>query len=393
MGSQPSVSCSDLWSEYFYMAHKLYYFALEQPCLLPDVGIDPSLLTYSGLDSNAALRSYSNELIGKVPGYVDRLGSGLGSMTSFPNAVGLGALVLSVLMELIMMSSTGAADDSYMFRRVFGEEKASGVRDTMTEYMKRHEMHMKDQRLLQKEIQRLEVQLSNHLTVLKNSLLHDGQMGSRGFKIWVNGASFHVQMLIHEARLNAQTRSRATDSVHIIGAAINAYSRDLDRMLEAYRAHLTSTTRIDGDAKCYSHGCQNRKPPLASPRTALSLHRRLTDLRLTDLRLTDLRLTDLRLTDLRLTDLRLTDLRVTDLRLTDLRLTDLRLTDLRVTDLRLTDLRVTDLRLTDLRVTATNPFPGGFVVRRNYLPGIQKTFHLSFTHELTCQIYGCLPCS
>jgi len=226
MGSKPTIDCSPLWSEYDDMALRLYEFALEQPCLLPDVGIDPSLLKYSGLDSNAALRSYSNELIDKVPGYVDRLGS------------------------------TGAADDSYnMFRRVFGEEKASGVRDTMSEYVKRHEMHMKDQRLLQMEIQRLETQLSNHLTVLKNSLLHDGQMGSQGFKIWVNGASFHVLMLIHEARLNSQTCIRATDSVHIIRAAINVYSRDLEHMLEAYRAHLTSITRIHFNLNCVGYGC------------------------------------------------------------------------------------------------------------------------------------------
>ncbi|TNN38506.1 hypothetical protein EYF80_051340 [Liparis tanakae] len=256
MGAKPTIYCSPLWSEYDDMALRLYEFALEQPCLLPDVDIDPSLLKYSGLDSNAMLRSYSNELIDKVPGYVDRLGSGLGSMTSFPNAVGLGALVLSIIMELFMKSSTGAADDSAnLFRRVFAEEKASGVRDTMSEYVKRHEMHMKDQRLLQMEIQRLETQLSNHLTVLKNSLLHDGQMGSRGFKIWVNGASFHLQMLIHEARLNSQTCIRATDSVHIIGATINAYSRDLDHMLKAYRAHLTSTTRIHFNLNCLGYGC------------------------------------------------------------------------------------------------------------------------------------------
>ncbi|GLD71176.1 uncharacterized protein AKAME5_002249700 [Lates japonicus] len=72
----------------------------------------------------------------------------------------------------------------------------------MSEYLKRHRMFVTNEQRLREELRRLEGQLSGHLTILKNSLLYDGQMSSRGFKIWVNGASFHVQMLIHEARLD-----------------------------------------------------------------------------------------------------------------------------------------------------------------------------------------------
>ncbi|KAM7401512.1 hypothetical protein PAMP_016821 [Pampus punctatissimus] len=203
---------------------ELYELALQSTCVLPDVGIDKSLLKYSGVNSNAALQAYSNELVNSVPDFIERLGSSLGSFTSIPNAVGLGALVISMIMEICLMTSEQPSEDSYsMLRRVFGEEKASGVRDTMSEYLKRHRMFINDRQQLQKEMQRLEKQLSGHLTILRNSLLHDGQMSSRGFKIWVNGASFHLQMLIHEARLNVQAGKRASGYLYTIKTTTDIY--------------------------------------------------------------------------------------------------------------------------------------------------------------------------
>ncbi|XP_078105599.1 uncharacterized protein LOC144517375 isoform X2 [Sander vitreus] len=198
--------------DYDNAALQIYDDVLQhQPCLLPDIGIDESLLKYSGSDSNAALQAYSNEVLSEtladeVPGYIEKVGSAFGSLTSVPNAVGLGALVISMIIEIIIKGDSQSSDHAYsLLRRVFGEEKASSVRDTMSEYLKRHRMFMNNDQRLREEIRRLEHQLSNHLTILRNSLLHDGQMSSRGFKIWVNGAAFHVQMLIHEARLNIQT--------------------------------------------------------------------------------------------------------------------------------------------------------------------------------------------
>ncbi|KAK2861539.1 hypothetical protein Q5P01_001072 [Channa striata] len=217
----------------------VYEAALREPCLLPDVGIDESLLKYSGLTSNSELQALSNELVSSVPVYVDRLGSALAPLTSVPNAVGLGALVISMIMEICIKGASQTGEDSYsLLRRVFGEEKASAVRDTMSTYLWRHRMNMKDKKKLQREIQRLEQQLSHELNILKNSLLLDGQMSTRGFKIWVNGASFHVQMLIHEARLDSQRSSHYADS---ISAAIMLYLQDLESLLDKYKSYRIST--------------------------------------------------------------------------------------------------------------------------------------------------------
>ncbi|CAK6982238.1 uncharacterized protein LOC122979999, partial [Scomber scombrus] len=175
-------------------------------CFMPDVGIDESLWKFSGVNSNAELQTYSDELLNSVPGYVEKLGSGFGTLTKIPNAVGFGALVISMIIELIIKSSTQSQSESTysMLQRVFGEEKASSVRDTMIESVTRFQTFIHDNEELLNEIRRLEALLSIHLTKLKTSLLHDDQMSSRGFKSWLNGASFHVQMRIHQARLNIQ---------------------------------------------------------------------------------------------------------------------------------------------------------------------------------------------
>ncbi|GLD71178.1 uncharacterized protein AKAME5_002249900 [Lates japonicus] len=229
-----------------------YEASLQSQCVLPDVGIDESLLKYSGLNSNTELQVYSNGLLTSVPGYITRLGSILGAVTSLPNAVGLGALVISMIMEIAIKSTAQTTDHSYsIIRRVFGEEKASSVRDTMSEYLRRHRVFVTNEQRLREELRRLETQLSGHLTILKNSLMLDGQMSSRGFKIWVNGASFHVQMLIHEARLNIQTGQPASRYINQIKAAITVYEQELDDLLKKYKDYK-SNVGIDESLLKYS---------------------------------------------------------------------------------------------------------------------------------------------
>ncbi|KAK7118009.1 hypothetical protein R3I94_021750 [Phoxinus phoxinus] len=235
---------------------RLYDQSLEKPCLFPDIGIDESLLKYSGLDSNAVLQVFSDEMLKTVPGYVSSLGSAFGALKNVPNAVGLGALAISMFIEIAIKSRTQTSDHtSGLLRRVFGEEKASSVRDTMSEYLTRHRRYKNknnEQRLLE-EIRRLEQQLSNNLTALRNSLLLDGHMSSRGFKIWVNGAAFLVQMLIHEARLNVQTGKPPSD-LNAIEAAIDLYLQDLDHLLEKYK-----TYKINSDIIWYRPGFAKRR--------------------------------------------------------------------------------------------------------------------------------------
>nr|XP_040060950.1 uncharacterized protein LOC120835794 [Gasterosteus aculeatus aculeatus] len=249
MGS--GSSCEYSQEIYDSCALNIYERALRETCIIPDVGLDRSLLKYSGLNSNAELQTYSDGLVNQIPEYVEKLGSSLSSCTLFPNAVGLGALMISMIIDISMKSHVATSDDSYSkFLQAFGEEKASGVRDTVSEYVKRHRMYLTDNRHLQGELERLEIQLSNHLTILRNSLLLDGQMRSRGLKIWVNGASFHVQMLIHQARLNHTTGISSKGYVHVIQAALTTYLQDLDQLLEKHRKDFAGHTAVGHEMNC-----------------------------------------------------------------------------------------------------------------------------------------------
>lgn len=236
--------------EYNGFAVELYQTAKRHLCLLPDIGIEKSLLKYSGTDSNAVLQAYSNELLTSTPGFIDRLGSSLAPLTVIPNAVGFGAFLISMIMEICIKSATTNTDSYSLLRNVFGEEKGSAVRDTMSEVMKRHETFMNNDQRLREEIQRIEAKLSHELTTLRNSLLYDGQMRSRGFKIWVNGASFHIQMMIFEAQLNVKTGKLASDYVNAIKATINQYLRDLQNLLEKYKTFKTSTPIFSRQIAC-----------------------------------------------------------------------------------------------------------------------------------------------
>ncbi|KAI4902373.1 hypothetical protein NFI96_008957 [Prochilodus magdalenae] len=114
----------------------------QESGLFPDIGIDDSLMKYSGLNSAAVLTDYSSKLLrdlgSKAPDYMTNLGAALSAFQCVPNAVGLGALITAFMLDLIIISLTKEDNDNTlnMMRRVFGEEKASGVRDSMDEYMK-----------------------------------------------------------------------------------------------------------------------------------------------------------------------------------------------------------------------------------------------------------------
>lgn len=237
--------------EYDGFAVEIYSTAVRHPCLLPDIGIDEDLLKYSGTDSGAMLQSYSDQLLDSTPGYIDRLGSAFGALTVIPNGVGLGALVISMILEIAIKGTGQASPNSYsLLRRVFGEEKGSAVRDTMSEYVKRHQMFLNNNPRLLEELRRLEETLSHQLTTLKNSLLYDGQMSSRNFKIWLNGASFHANMMIHEARLNVQGGKRASDYTRTIRVTINQYLRDLNNLLKKYKEFKTNTPIFSRQIAC-----------------------------------------------------------------------------------------------------------------------------------------------
>ncbi|XP_033934295.1 uncharacterized protein [Pseudochaenichthys georgianus] len=169
------------------------------------IGIDSSLLSYSGLNSTDVLVRYRDQLFNDeesldVPSAVERIGGALAGFTTVPNAVGLGALIISMILESIGEKTMGTAE---MLQRVFADEKAK-----------------------------------------ENSMLVDGQMHSMLLKQWVNGAAFHTQMLIHQARLEGADGSSAV-------RAAGVYQQQLNVIMDRYKNYLIGITSIR--SRCIPH--------------------------------------------------------------------------------------------------------------------------------------------
>ncbi|XP_037611041.1 uncharacterized protein LOC119479478 [Sebastes umbrosus] len=211
-----------------------------------DFGIDRSLQRYSGLNSNEVLDGYRDQVLysgefSDVETTVEKLGSALGGLTLVPNAVGLGALVISMILETVGNAlgkrTMGTAE---MLQRVFAPEKANEVRDLMEEYLKRLQINLGTPRLQVAETRQIETDLSAQLTRLKNSMLRDEHMNTWFLKQWVNGAAFHTQMLIHQARLEVAAGSRAMQ-------AAGLYQQQLNLILEKYKSYLQTVIYVHKD--------------------------------------------------------------------------------------------------------------------------------------------------
>ncbi|XP_073345151.1 uncharacterized protein [Pagrus major] len=220
----------------------------------PGIGIDSSILKYSGLYSTQVLNDYRDEVLyvgefSEVATIVEKVGSALAALNSVPNAVGLGALIISLILETVGKSlgkeTMGTAD---MLQRVFAQEKANEVRDLMDEYLKRLRINLGKPQLQLAETRQIETDLSVQLTRLKNSMLRDGHMNSRFLRQWVNGAAFHTQMLIHQARLEGTGGSRAMQAAGI-------YQQQLNLLLEKYKSYLTSYISVAAEHSWYNSFC------------------------------------------------------------------------------------------------------------------------------------------
>jgi hypothetical protein len=111
------------------------------------------------------------------------------------------SLVISIVIDRSVAAIELPEDSTdYLLRCIFAE--ASAVRDQMDKYLKRYLMHIHNKAEFKSDIQHVERNLSFALTQLKNSMLLDGQMSLWTLRMSINGASLHVQMLIHLARLD-----------------------------------------------------------------------------------------------------------------------------------------------------------------------------------------------
>ncbi|KAI3359135.1 hypothetical protein L3Q82_002596 [Scortum barcoo] len=214
----------------------------------PNLTVSQNIVMFTGLSSSENLTQHFNQRKSEAGDsavvWLKSLVDKLGGFTSAPKLAGLGALAATVLIDT--MSATSSSDAMKdALRCVFAEEKASEVWDQIDECLKRCVMHINDDGELKNDISRIERQLSAALTKLKTSMLRDGHMSSQALKAWVNGAAFHVQMLIHLVRLGGIQTCDPAERL------LSAYLSDLDRLFKKHKEMIEGKCRMGGIA---AHG-------------------------------------------------------------------------------------------------------------------------------------------
>lgn len=214
---------------------------------MDDFRIDKSLERFSGLNSAEELNRYRDQvlysdILGQAASVVEKVGSALGGLSSVPHAVGLGALIISTALDVVAKSlkkeTLGTAE---MVERVFAQEKAREVRDLMHEYLKRMQINLRNPELQLSETRQTELALSAQLTRLKNSMLIDGHIDPHLMKQWVNGAAFHTQMLIHQARLERREEPDGSRAVRAAGI----YQQDLNCIVDKLMNVITENDKSE----------------------------------------------------------------------------------------------------------------------------------------------------
>ncbi|XP_041634144.1 uncharacterized protein LOC121503687 [Cheilinus undulatus] len=198
----------------------------------PNLKVNKSIVMFSSLTSTESLKQHYEkrrmEAGDCAADWIKSLAEKLAAFTSAPELAGLGALSVAVLIDIISSSSPEESVKEAL-RSVFAEEKASEVWNLIDECLKRYRMHINDKKELVRDIRRIEGQLSQALTNLKNSIVRDGHVSHQVLKVWVNGAAFHIQVLIHLVRLEE------TQNCDSIKSLIKDYSEDVDAVFEKHK--------------------------------------------------------------------------------------------------------------------------------------------------------------
>lgn len=210
----------------------------------PDVTVNRAILMFCSTSSSDGLQQHLSDRKHRdvsAQRWMEKLSEKLSGLSLSPNMAGLGALALAIFIDSISASSSSSESTVDSLRRVFAEEKASEVWDQIDECLKRCMMHMEDAEELQSDMKRVETQLSAALTKLRSSMLRDDLMSSEALRAWVNGAAFHVQVLIHLVRLGG---IRTCDPVERL---LLAYLSELEPLFDKHKAAVEKRCKLRYD--------------------------------------------------------------------------------------------------------------------------------------------------
>ncbi|XP_031703757.1 uncharacterized protein LOC116383800 [Anarrhichthys ocellatus] len=197
-----------------------------------DMTVDKSVVIFTSLSASDGLRQHYEkrkmEAGDCAPDWIKSLAEKMAGLSSAPVLAGLGAFAVAVYIDTVFFSPPEESTKNAL-RSVFADEKASEVWDQIDECLKRCVMHLCDNNKLTGDIERIEYLLSAALTKLKNSMVRDGHMSSSALKAWVNGAAFHIQMLIHLVRLGGIRTCKPVETL------LSTYQSDLETLLTEHK--------------------------------------------------------------------------------------------------------------------------------------------------------------
>ncbi|XP_065821208.1 uncharacterized protein [Labrus bergylta] len=209
----------------------------------PDLGVEKHLVMYTSQSSTDNLRQHYEtrkmQAADCAADWIKNLAEKLAAFTKSAAIAGLGALAIAIIIDMVSFSPPEESIKEAL-RSVLAEEKTSEVWDLIDECLKRFTMHFENRNKLRSDLERIESQLSLALTKLKNSMVSDGHMSNQSLKVWVNGAAFHIEMLIHLERLGENQTCNPIQSL------IAVYQRDLDTLFEKHKEMVKGkTNRLD----------------------------------------------------------------------------------------------------------------------------------------------------
>lgn len=207
----------------------------------PDLTVDRSLCTLTGRSCSDSLELHLKRKIdespSKAPGIIKALADKLAGLSPSPALAGLGALAVAIFIDSLFDVSPGPSTKTAL-QEVLAEQRVSEVWDLVDETLKRCEMHLGNNAQLVSDLQRLEAELSVALTRLKNSVLRESHVSGQAVKVWVNGAAFHLHMLIHQQRLEGATSCQSVERL------VHVYKEDLEKLFRKHEEMIKSKCRL-----------------------------------------------------------------------------------------------------------------------------------------------------
>lgn len=210
----------------------------------PDLKVNRSLQMFTSLSCSDSLKVHlarRREEVGfSDSDLIKALVEKVAGLSPCPELAGLGSLALAVFIDIISNSPSDQSIKDALLEAL-AEQKASEVWDLVDETLKRCVVNVHNRTQLASDVQRLEEELSLALTRLRNSMLRDGHISNQALKVWVNGAAFHVQMLIHQVRLGGV---RTCEDVERL---VSVYKSDLEELFRKHQETIKSKCTSERD--------------------------------------------------------------------------------------------------------------------------------------------------